>query len=262
MKALDEESGGIFTMECKQRVEVSHEMVSFVGAGLVPTNGWPDGSVGMSFRLGDASLGFHAQPTGAAMLESDLAFVVTADACQRIFGFVPRADARWHLPTDLRAIVIALVDCRLPAPARETLRLAKSIELLCAMFEKLAADDLVPSDGSGDLNELDARRIVAARRLIDERWNEKLTLDSIARACGINRAKLTRGFRSMFAMTVADAIADMRLGGASEMLRSTDLPISSIGYRCGYLNNASFTRAFSRRYGIAPTRYRAHRLAA
>ena len=108
----------------------------------------------------------------------------------------------------------------------------------------------------------DVRSAPQARRLIDERWHEKLTLDSIARACGINRAKLTRGFRSMFATTVADAIADMRLRGAGEMLRSTDLPVSSIGYRCGYLNNASFTRAFSRHYGVAPTQYRAHRLAA
>lgn len=249
-------------MQVKQRVEVSHEMLSFVGAGAVPTGSWPEDAVGMSFRLADASLTFHARPTGAAMQESDLAFVVTADACRRIFGFVPPSDARWHLPTDLRAIVATIVDSPMPEPARETLRLAKSIELLCAVFEKLAADDFVSADAMGDLKEVDARRIVAARRLIDERWNEKLTLDSIARACGINRAKLTRGFRCMFDMTVADAIADMRLGGASEMLRSTDLPVSSIGYRCGYLNNASFTRAFSRRYGVAPTRYRAHRLAA
>jgi len=249
-------------MQVKQQVDVSHEMISFVGEGAVPADGWPARSVGMTFRLGDATLAFHAQPTPAAMVESDLAFVVTAEACRRIFGFVPDEDARWHLPSDVRAIVIAIVDCRTPALARETLRLAKSIELLCATFEKLGEETLVPADGGGDLSEIDARRIVAARRLIDEHWHEKLTLDSIARACGINRAKLTRGFRSMFAMTVADAIADMRLGGASEMLRSTDLPVSSIGYRCGYLNNASFTRAFSRRYGLAPTHYRAHRLAA
>ncbi|HEX7695067.1 MAG TPA: AraC family transcriptional regulator, partial [Sphingomonas sp.] len=175
---------------------------------------------------------------------------------------VPGNDARWHLSSDLRAIVIAMVDCRLATPVRETLRLAKSIELLCAVFEKLGQDALIPADGAGELNEIDARRIVAAKRLIDERWHEKLTLDAIARACGINRAKLTRGFRTMFDMTVADAIADRRLGGASELLRSTDLPVSSIGYRCGYLNNASFTRAFSRRYGLAPTQYRAHRIAA
>lgn len=249
-------------MQVKQRIEVSHEMLSFVGAGSVPMSGWPDGSIGMSFRLDGASMAFHAHPADTAMQESDLAFVVTAAACRRIFGFVPDEDARWHLPSELRAIVNAIVDCRLAPPARATLRLAKSIELLCATFEKLAGEQLVPADGGGDLNELDARRIVAARRLIDERWNEKLTLDLIARACGINRAKLTRGFRGMFAMTVTDAIADRRLGGASEMLRSTDLPVSSIGYRCGYLNNASFTRAFSRRFGVAPTRYRAHRLAA
>jgi AraC family transcriptional regulator, transcriptional activator of the genes for pyochelin and ferripyochelin receptors len=145
---------------------------------------------------------------------------------------------------------------------RDTLRLAKSIELLCATFDSIARDALVPADADGALGELDARRIVAARRMIDEQWREKLTLDTIARACGINRAKLTRGFRSMFDMTIADAIAERRLGGAGQMLRSTDLPVASIGYACGYLNNAAFTRAFSRRFGVAPTQYRAHRLAA
>jgi AraC family transcriptional activator of pyochelin receptor len=41
------------------------------------------------------------------------------------------------------------------------------------------------------------------------------------------------------------------------MLLATELPISSIGYRCGYGTNAAFTRAFSRRYGMAPSGYRA-----
>jgi AraC family transcriptional activator of pyochelin receptor len=249
-------------MQVKQRIEVSDEMLSFVGIGSVPVTGWPDCAIGLSFSLGDATFAYHRAPNGVAMIDSDLACVVSAKACRRIFGFVPPDDARWYLPSEIRAIVLAILDCPLAAPARATLRLAKSIELLCATFDLLGRNALVPFDGAGELNEVDARRIVAARRLIDERWHEKLTLDSIARACGINRAKLTRGFRSMFDITVADAIAELRLGGAGEMLRSTDLPVSSIGYRCGYLNNASFTRAFSRRYGVAPTRYRAHHLAA
>lgn len=249
-------------MQFRQRIHVSGEMQSFVGAGAIPADGWPDQAIGFSFRLNDATFAFHSSPTGDAMAESDLAFVVAPDACNRIFNLIPTGDARWHLPSDVRAILLSIVDCQLAPPARETLQLAKSIELLCAVFARLGEDVLVPADGAGELSEMDARRIVAARRMIDERWHEKLTLDSIARACGINRAKLTRGFRSMFDMSVADAIADMRLGGASEMLRATNLPVSSIGYRCGYLNNASFTRAFSRRFGVAPTRYRAHRLAA
>ena len=62
--------------------------------------------------------------------------------------------------------------------------------------------------------------------------------------------------------TVADAITDRRLQGAHRLLLATDLPVSSIGYRCGYSNNASFTRAFSRRFGMAPTRLRAIEAAA
>lgn len=249
-------------MPVKERIAVSHEMQSFVGAGSVSADDWPADVVGLSFRLGDATFGFHARPASEMMTDSDFAFVVTVEACRRLFGGVPGDDTAWHLPSDLRALVIAILDCRPPGEACNTLRLAKSIELLCVTFAMIGGDALVPVDAAGDLTETDARRIVAARRLIDEHWHEKLTLDSIARACGINRAKLTRGFRAMFATTVADAIADRRLGGAGEMLRATDLPVSSIGYNCGYLNNSSFTRAFVRRYGIVPTRYRAHRLAA
>ncbi len=43
---------------------------------------------------------------------------------------------------------------------------------------------------------------------------------------------------------------------ARQMLAASDLPVASIGYRCGYLNNAAFTRAFSRRFGMAPTAMR------
>ena len=78
----------------------------------------------------------------------------------------------------------------------------------------------------------------------------------------LNRIKLARGFGNIFDSSVADVIAEQRLGGAKQMLLATELPISAIGYRCGYLNNAAFTRAFSRRYGVAPLSFRAAALTA
>jgi len=66
----------------------------------------------------------------------------------------------------------------------------------------------------------------------------------------------------MFDCSVAEAIAERRLEQASHMLLTTDLPVSSIGYENGYLNNAAFTRAFGRRFGVSPTDYRACRIAA
>lgn len=240
------------------RIDVSHEMVAFVGRGTVQTARWPERPLLMRFDLGEIATVEFAPET---IDDADLVFVVAEGACRRLFAAVPDA-ASWHLPAELRTIAGAIVDCAMAGPARDTLRLAKCIELYCAAFDLWARDALVPVDGGRELSELDARRIAEARRMIDERWHEKLTLDSIARACGLNRAKLTRGFRSMFSTTVADAIAERRLGGAREMLLATNMPVSSIGYKCGYLNNASFTRAFSRRYGVPPTQLRACRMAA
>lgn len=242
----------------RNRIDVSPEMITFIGSGAVPSTSLSRNGVSLGYALSDGTVAVVSGPVQSDVLsEADVVLIVTAEACRRIFGLVPEASVTWHLPSDVRSIALAIRDCALPIAARDTLRLAKSIELLCATFEQLGAGVLVPVNGARTISALDARRIVAAQRMIDDHWHEKLTLEGIARACGINRAKLTRGFRAMFDSSIADAIAERRLGGARTMLLSTDLPVASVGYACGYLNNASFTRAFSRRFGVAPTRMRA-----
>lgn len=248
--------------ESKQCVRVSPEMLSFVGPGTVPTGQWSPRPVVMWFSGidggGEAMFGCGSDDLVAAAL----VLVVDEDACRRIFEMLPDEGGPWHLPPDLRAIVFAIRDCAMPPLVTQTLRLAKSIELLCAVFDRFRAGTLVAVDGNAALTEMDTARIAAARRIVSERWHEKLTLDGIARACGLNRGKLARGFRAMYDCSVTDALTEQRLAGARALLQGTDLPVKAIGYRCGYLNNASFTRAFSRHYGIAPTRFRAGALAA
>ena len=121
---------------------------------------------------------------------------------------------------------------------------------------------LTACTGPASLSQVDMNRISAARRIVDEQWTEKLTLDQIARRCGLNRSKLSRGFREIYRCTVSEALAERRLAEARRQLLSTDLPVSLIGYRSGYLNNASFTRAFGRRFGQSPTNFRACSVAA
>lgn len=249
-------------------VQVSPEMISAIG-GATPIAGcWPNDPVAFAFDVADpdgsATLSYHSAPDAALLeaLEAQIVLLVARDACTRIFGALPSHEGVFHIPAALRAIAIGILHCLLPEPARTTLRLAKSIELLCETFLLLQQDALIPAARDAQLSYQDCERLRAARRLIETRWNEKLTLDSIASACGINRSKLVRGFRDMFNHSVADLIAEQRLGEAKQMLLATELPISAVGYRCGYLSNAAFTRAFSRRFGQAPSSYRASALSA
>lgn len=245
----------------RTRVDVSPEMLSYVGAGPIDASAWPAGAIGIGFALAEAGqparLHFAAAPHPAAFDSDEIVLIVTADACRRVFGRLPDADRAFHMPPSLRTLALEIRDSALPEPWRNTLRLAKSIELLSETFRLLAEERLISTGNCGQLSEADCRRILAARRIIEERWSEKLTLSAVARSAGLNRAKLTRGFRELFQCSVVDALTEQRLRAARQMLLATDLPVSAIGYRCGYLNNASFTRAFSRRFGTAPSQLRA-----
>eukprot|EP01037_Dinobryon_pediforme_P026244 gene26244-28697_t len=228
-----------------ERIVMSPEMMAVVGAGAIDSP--LEISFVLAFSLGEMPIvavrAFdHPSETAALRL------CITEEACRRLFGQLPAMPATYHLPSDLRTIALAVRDCSLDGAAGVTLRGAKSTELLCQTIAALLDDALVPANANAALSERDTRRIVHARDIIDRHWREKLTLDTIAGTCGVNRVKLTSGFRAMFGVSVADAIAERRLGGARQMLLATDLPVSSVGYACGYLSNASFTRAFSRRY--------------
>lgn len=236
-------------------------VATFIG-GDAARAAWPRDAMSISLRLASGTFAIDGPTqTPTALPPTEVIVAVDRELCRTTFGIGSSAVAAYHLPTDMRVIALRILDCALPDVAKRAFHFAKSVELLCSISEKLCANEL-SATGPGDLSEPDMRRIVKARGIIDEHWQEKLTLASIARASGLNRAKLTRGFRSMFACSVADAITEQRMNSARDLILATDLPISCIGYRCGYLNNASFARAFSRRFGLAPTRLRADRVAA
>lgn len=244
-------------------VEVSPEMMLFVGSGEIPVAALPKNSAVLRIFLCTAPRVFiHAWASRASLAAQGasryLTLIVMRDALQRLFSWAPdlQDGAEFHLPHDLAAIGERIWAEGNSPEVTQTYRLAKSIELLCDLVEAVQKDSLIPFYEGSVLSFGDSCRLLAARQMIDEQWSQKLTLDEIARRCGINRTKLSRGFRERFHCTVSEALADRRLEEARRQLMSTDLPIGVIGYRSGYSNNASFTRAFGRRFGVAPSDFR------
>lgn len=242
-------------------IEVSPEMLTLCGAGDVGRHPWPPRTV--CFVLDEQfTVTFYRRPTTSVLnrdlLSNRIILLVDRNACERLLSAkISFTDVGTYLiPAELRAIAISIRDCAMmPAAASEPYRLAKSIELLCEMLRAYSSGEMIEATANV-LSFADCRRVKAARQLIDENWNEPLTLSQIARRCGLNRSKLSRGFRALFQCSVSEALADRRLSEARRQLISTDLPVGLIGYRSGYQNNASFSRAFCRRYGLPPSDFR------
>ncbi len=123
-------------------------------------------------------------------------------------------------------------------------------------LQALHSSELVPLQPDTTLSMADVQRVMGARRFIAENFASPLTLQKISLSCGVNREKLSRGFRELFNSTVIEALVEERLLNAVTVLRTSNLPISTIAYQCGYLNSASFTRAFGRRFGTSPGSFR------
>ncbi len=174
-----------------RRIEVSPEMLSFIGAGSVGDAEWPADAVAFVIRFGTevpaATCHYLAAPTRARLdaeaAGNRLVFIVARAACERLYeGPLPLADGdAFHLPVPLRTIGLTIRDCVAAEALRTAYCLAKSIELLCETIHLVAQERLVPVSPDGRLSMADSERLMAARRLIDERWPEKLTLDAIAR---------------------------------------------------------------------------------
>lgn len=248
-------------------IVVSPEMTAILQAGVTGAP-IPPRAVELSVAPGPPAWTLHLDPAprlaGPLGRADRIVFLVQRDAVERLggAGLLSRGVTGFHLTAELRAIALALREPAAETAARSTYQLAKSIEFVCETIRHFRAGQLLSVAGEGQMSPADTRRMIAARQMIADHAHEKLSLDHIARCCGLNRSKLTRGFKAMFDCTVTQAIAERRLELASRMLLTTDLPVSSIGYESGYLNNASFARAFGRRYGRSPSDFRCGELAA
>lgn len=249
-------------------VNVSPEMVMIIGVAPSSRAKLPDECAVLLVNLDcPASVQVFAEasdPWAERCGERTIALIVKLAALSRLFDWSPAASDghEYFLDSGTTGIADQILAARYDAEARTTYRLGNSIELLCEITARLKDGCYQPAHRDVSLSQIDSERLGTARAIIDAQWSEKLTLGAIARQCGLNRTKLSRGFRELYRCSVGEALADRRLAEARRQLLATDLPVSVIGYRTGYSNNASFSRAFGRRFGQSPSELRSSGVAA
>jgi len=95
-----------------------------------------------------------------------------------------------------------------------------------------------------------------AKRIIDERFADPLTLDCLAAAVGRSKRQLASVFRQELAITVHEYLTQVRLRRALDLIRQ-DEKIEAVSLLVGYRSKKNLYRHFKRRVGVTPIAYRA-----
>jgi AraC-like DNA-binding protein len=85
------------------------------------------------------------------------------------------------------------------------------------------------------------------------------TMTEIARVLGVSPRKLGGEFKAAFGMTMPEYLADWRLARGRDLVIAGARPMAEIAAILGYAHLPTFTAAFTKKFGMPPTRLRAER---
>ncbi len=103
------------------------------------------------------------------------------------------------------------------------------------------------------------RECSTAKWYLDSHFKEKITLDTLAQVCGVNKYYLVHSFSEEYGISPIRYLIRKRLDESKYMLRSTDIPIARIVQMLGFSSPSYFAQMFRAAEGMSPSDYREQR---
>lgn len=82
------------------------------------------------------------------------------------------------------------------------------------------------------------------------------SMTELSRRLGVSQRRLSNEFKAAFGLTVPEWLADWRLTRGHDLVMEGSTPMAEIAASLGYAHLSTFTAAFTKRFGVAPTRLR------
>lgn len=100
--------------------------------------------------------------------------------------------------------------------------------------------------------------IAELQRWLGDHLDEDLTVDALAGRVAMSPRTFARAFRGETGTTPAAYVEELRVEAARRLLESSDLTVAAVAARVGIRHSETLHRAFQRRVGTTPDRYRQH----
>lgn len=111
-------------------------------------------------------------------------------------------------------------------------------------------------DSSKSLNENAPNWIKNLDELLNDRWNEPLTLEEIATAIGKYPTSVSKFFPKYFYCTLGEYLRKIRINKSIHFIKNTNLSLTEIAFYCGFADQSHFTRNFKKFTGFLPKEFR------
>ncbi|MEM7750944.1 MAG: helix-turn-helix domain-containing protein [Pseudomonadota bacterium] len=92
---------------------------------------------------------------------------------------------------------------------------------------------------------------------IAEHLHEDLSVEALARQCGMSGRNFSRVYKTVVGVPPARSIELIRLDAAKRMLQKNELSLKLVSSRCGFGDEQRLRQVFLRHLGIPPSDYRA-----
>jgi AraC family transcriptional regulator, regulatory protein of adaptative response / methylphosphotriester-DNA alkyltransferase methyltransferase len=101
------------------------------------------------------------------------------------------------------------------------------------------------------------RLYLLARVVVARHYRRDLTLALVARALSSSPRQLQRAYSQFGQLSFREDLQARRMAAAAELLlQQRSIPVRDVARLVGYRQPPHFARAFRRRYGLSPARFR------
>jgi AraC-like DNA-binding protein len=163
-----------------------------------------------------------------------------ADIQSRLDGLGHGADAYLAKPFEKKELFI---------------RLQKLLELRAQLKLKYAsAESSLVNDGDSPPEDRFTNRL--RTNILHNITDDEYGILDICRTMLMSRTQLHRKIKAITGESTSIYIRSIRLQEAKKILESQDLNISEVAYKVGFRDPKYFSRVFTEKYGVPPTRLR------
>ncbi len=125
----------------------------------------------------------------------------------------------------------------------------KEIILLLSQTRNIEAVQII-------LSQLFSPATYNFKQIIEAHLFSDITIEELAKHHNLSVSSFKREFAKHYNDTPANYIKTKKLEKAAELLLVSDERISEIAFDCGFNDLANFTRSFTEKYNVPPTKYR------